>query len=195
MRPVVVVVAEAVATIDSTGYNQVMPTLVMDPAPAEIEALIERREALGLDHRDEVWDGVLHMNPPPSYRHERLSSNLHRVLGPYADAAGLDLVGIVGIGVKADNRIPDLTLQRPEDAKPQWQDTAAIVVEIMSPRDRSRDKFDFYAAHEVDEVVIVDPDERIVEWLGLADGEYKAIEKSDLIDLGAVQLAKQIVWP
>jgi Uma2 family endonuclease len=195
MRPVVVVVAEAVATIDSTGYNQVMPTLVMDPAPAEIEALIERREALGLDHRDEVWQGVLHMNPPPSYRHERLSSNLHRVLGPYADAAGLDLVGIVGIGVKADNRIPDLTLQRPEDAKPQWQETAAIVVEIVSPRDRSRDKFDFYAAHEVDEVVIVDPDERIVEWLGLADGEYKAIEKSDLIDLGAVQLAKQIVWP
>ncbi len=194
MRPVVVV-AEGFATIDSTGYNQAMPTLVMDPVPAEIEALIERREALGLDHRDEVWQGVLHMNPPPSYRHERLSSNLHRVLGPYADAAGLDLVGIVGIGVKRDNRIPDLTLQRPEDAKPQWQETAAIVIEIVSPRDKSRDKFDFYAAHMVDEVVIVDPDKRIVDWLGLSDGQYKPIEHSGLIEMDAHGLAQQIDWP
>ena len=35
-----------------------MPTLVMDPAPAEIDALIERRRRLGLDHRDEIWEGV-----------------------------------------------------------------------------------------------------------------------------------------
>ena len=97
-------------TSSPSSYPWVMPTLVMDPPPAEFDALVERREALGLDHRDEVWEGVLHMNPPPSYRHERLSSNLHRVLGPYADAAGLDLVGIVGIGVKENNRIPDLTL-------------------------------------------------------------------------------------
>jgi hypothetical protein len=47
------------------GYPYVMPTLVMDPAPAEIDALIERRRRLDLDHYDEVWEGVLHMNPPP----------------------------------------------------------------------------------------------------------------------------------
>jgi Uma2 family endonuclease len=194
MRPAVVVV-ESVATIPSTGYNLPMPTLVMDPVPAEIDALIERREALGLDHRDEVWQGVLHMIPPPSYRHERVSSNLHRLLGPHADAAGLDLVGIVGIGTKADNRIPDLTFQRANDAQPQWQETAAIVIEIVSPRDKSRDKLDFYAAHKVDEVMIVDPDKRVVEWMGLADGEYKALENSGLIDLGVVQLTQLIDWP
>jgi Uma2 family endonuclease len=172
-----------------------MPTLVMDPAPAEIDALIERREALGLDHRDEVWEGVLHMNPPPSYRHERLSSLLHRLLGPCADAAGLEMVGAVGIGVKDNNRIPDLTLQRPQDAAPQWQQTAALVIEIVSPKDKSRDKFDFYAAHEVDEVLIVDPEKRTIDWLGLTDGEYRPIERSGLIDLGPSELAEQIDWP
>jgi Uma2 family endonuclease len=172
-----------------------MPTLVLDPQPAEFDALLERREALGLDHRDEVWDGVLHMNPAPNYRHERLASILHRLLGTYADAAGLEMVGTVGIGVKENNRIPDLTLQRPEDAKPQWQQTAALVIEIVSPKDKSRDKFGFYAAHDVDEVLIVDPEKRTVDWLALTDGEYKPIMQSSLIDLGPSELASQIDWP
>jgi Uma2 family endonuclease len=172
-----------------------MPTLVMDPAPAELDALIERREALGLDHRDEVWEGVLHMIPPPNFAHEHLSSHLHRLLGPYADAADLYLVGTVGIGVKDNNRIPDLTLQRPQDAEPQWQHTAGLVVEIVSPKDKSRDKFDFYAAHDVDEVMIVDPEKRTVDWFALQGGEYRPIERSGLIDLGPSELADQIVWP
>ena len=172
-----------------------MPTLVMDPAPVEIDELLERREALGLDHRDEVWDGVLHMHPAPSFVHGRVSSMLHRVLGPYADAAGLQMVGTVGIGVKDDNRIPDLTLQRPQDAEPQWQHTAALVIEIVLPKDKSRDKFDFYAAHEVDEVLIVDPEKRTVDWLGLTGGEYRSIERSGVIELGPAELAEQIDWP
>jgi Uma2 family endonuclease len=177
------------------GYRYLMPTLVMDPAPVEVDELLERREALGLDHRDEVWDGVLHVNPPPSFVHERVASSLHRLLGPYADAANLHLVGTVGIGVKDDNRIPDLTLQRPRDAEPQWQQTAALVIEIVSPADKSRDKFDFYAGHEVDEVLIVDPEKRTVDWLGLTDGEYRSIERSAVIGLGPSDLAELIDWP
>jgi Uma2 family endonuclease len=172
-----------------------MPTLVLDPQPAELDALLERREALGLDHRDEVWNGVLHMNPPPNYRHERLSSILHRLLGPYVDAAALEMVGTVGIGVKNNNRVPDLTLQRPEDAKPQWQQTAALVIEIVSPKDKSRDKFDFYAAHDVDEVLIVDPEERTVDWYGLKGGSYEELEHSAVIGLGPKELAGLIDWP
>jgi Uma2 family endonuclease len=172
-----------------------MPTLVLDPQPAELDALLERREALGLDHRDEVWQGVLHMNPAPSYRHERLSSILHRLLGPCADAAGLEMVGTVGIGVTNDNRVPDLMLQRPQDAEPQWQQTAAMVIEIVSPRDKSRDKSGFYAAHDVDEVMIVDPEKRTVDWLGLKGGSYEELEHSTVIDLGPSELAEQIDWP
>jgi hypothetical protein len=43
-----------------------VPTLVMDPPPAEFEALIERRRRLGLDRRDEMWEGVYHLAPAPA---------------------------------------------------------------------------------------------------------------------------------
>ncbi len=52
-----------------------------------------------------------------------------------------------------------------------------------------------YAAHHVDEVLIVDPAKHTVHWLALADGEYREVERSTLIDLGPVELAEQIDWP
>ena len=172
-----------------------MRTVLPDPPPAELEALLERRRRLGLDHRDEVWQGALHVNPPPSYRHERIASELHWLLRPYADAAGLQLVGIVGIGAKEDHRVPDLTLQRPKDAEPQWQQTAALVVEILSPDDETMQKLPFYAVHRVDEVLIVDPEKQSVAWLGLKDGVYEPVRRSALIDLSAAELSQRIDWP
>ncbi len=53
----------------------------------------------------------------------------------------------------------------------------------------------FYTAHNVDEVLIVDPAKRSVDWLALADGEYQPVEHSGLIDLDPRELAKQIEWP
>jgi hypothetical protein len=44
-------------------------------------------------------------------------------------------------------------------------------------------------------VLIVDPQERAVQWLALADRTYVAIERSRLIDLAAADLAKRIDWP
>lgn len=110
-----------------------MPTLVLDPQPFEIEELLERRRAAGADRWDEVWDGVLHMIPQPSVNHQRLASRLHRVLGPSAEQAGLELTAEVGIGAgQHDYRTPDLALLRP-GYDPQWNVTAALVVEIVSP--------------------------------------------------------------
>jgi len=53
----------------------------------------------------------------------------------------------------------------------------------------------FYARHDVDEILIVDPAERAVAWLGLGDGENQPIERSRLIELGPVELGDQIAWP
>jgi Uma2 family endonuclease len=69
------------------------------------------------------------------------------------------------------------------------------VVEIVSPGDESWEKLPFYAAHRVDEVLIVDPQERSVSWLALRDGEYHPIERSGLVDLGTLGLAEQLDWP
>jgi len=74
-----------------------MPTLVLDPQPTVLEQLLEERTRLDLDRHDEVWDGVLHVIPPPSHAHELLATHLVRLLGPYADEAGLELTGGVGI--------------------------------------------------------------------------------------------------
>jgi len=70
-----------------------------------------------------------------------------------------------------------------------------MVVEILSADDETWQKLPFYAAHQVDEVLIVDPAERTVTWLGLREGEYQPIQQSALIKLGPVELAQQLDWP
>jgi len=171
-----------------------MPTLVLDPQPAAIEQLLQQRARLDLDRRDEVWEGVVHMIPPPSHEHERLAVKLVGVLDPLADAAGLELTGTVGIGKgKDDYRVPDLALHRPGYA-PQWHPTAALVVEIVSPGDKTWDKLGFYAAHHVDELLIVDPAKRKVDWLALDGDTYRPTTRSALIDLTAADLAARLTW-
>jgi hypothetical protein len=69
------------------------------------------------------------------------------------------------------------------------------VVEIVSPGDESWKALPFYPAHRVDEMPIVDPQERAVHWLGLRSGKYRPIERSGLITLGASGLVERIDWP
>ena len=69
------------------------------------------------------------------------------------------------------------------------------MVEIVSPDDDSWKKLAFYAAHQVDELLIVDLQKRSVEWLGLdPSGEYRALERSGLIELGPAELAARLEW-
>jgi hypothetical protein len=171
-----------------------MATVVLDPY--EIDALKERRRISGLDRLDEVWEGVLHMVPAPDYGHARLTQQLAETLGAPARDAGLEAaMGGFNVGDSIDDfRIPDGGLHRP-GTKGVWLHTAALVVEIVSPGDESWQKLPFYAAHGVEEVLIVDPGERAVHWLGLIDGEYHPLERSGLIDLGASELAQRLDWP
>jgi Uma2 family endonuclease len=171
-----------------------MPTLVMDPPPAEFEELLERRRRLGLDRRDEIWEGVYRMMPAPGYAHRLIEEQLEELLRPLARAAGLRYGGGFNLGEQDDYRIPDRALYRPEDGA-DWQATAALVIEIVSPGDESWKKLPFYAAHDVDEVLILDPAMHKVDWLALQDSsEYRPIERSALIDLGPSELAGQINW-
>ena len=48
----------------------------------------------------------------------------------------------------------------------------------------------------MDELLIVDLEKRRVDWLGLEpSGEYRAIERSRLIELGSAELAERLGWP
>ncbi len=177
------------------SYPGVMPTLVMDPAPVEIDALLEQRRRLGLDHRDEMWEGVYRMNPPPSHEHQAIAQQLAVLLDGLARDAGLEpLIQEFGLGTPKDYRVPDGGLHRPGSSG-VWHATAALVIEIVSPGDDTWQKLPFYVAHHVDELLIIDPEKHAVHWLGLTDGEYRPIERSGLIDLGSDQLAERIDWP
>jgi len=173
-----------------------MPTLVLDPQPAELAALIERRRRLGQDLFDEVWEGVLHMNPAPRGGHGAIETQLTVLLAPLARAGRFVLTSQFNLGdSEGDYRVPDLGLHR-DFTDRVWYSTAALVVEIVSPGDESYKKFDFYASHGVEEVVIVDPGEHAVRWFALAGGgRYEPSERSALLNVGAAELEQQLEWP
>jgi len=173
-----------------------MPTLVLGSPPPELEALLERRRQAGVDRLDEVWQGVHHMVPGPSFEHARISQQLAVLLdGPARDGGLLAAISEFNLGESEhDFRVPDGGLHRP-GAAGVWLSTAALIVEIISPDDETWQKVPFYAAHHVDEVLIVDPTEQAVTWLALRDGEYQPVQQSGLIKLGPIELAEQLDWP
>ena len=178
------------------GTLEIVPTLVCDPPPAEFETLLQRRRELGQDLLDEVWEGVYHMNPAPHQRHAHVAQQLAELLGPPAREAGqMPMISIFNLGEPDDFRVPDGGLFRPRPDE-VYVPTAALVVEIVLPDDKTWEKLGFYAAHRVEELLIVDPQERRVHLLALQpNGEYGPIERSVLIALGPAELAEQIDWP
>ena len=136
------------------------------------------------------------MVPAPSGEHAEIVQQLAEILGPLARAAGLvAAMGDFNLGEsERDYRVPDGGVHR-HRPRGVWHPTAALVVEIVSPGDETWDKLPFYAAHHVDEVLIVDLAERQVQWLTLRDGNYLSLERGGLLDLGPDALAERIDWP
>jgi Uma2 family endonuclease len=170
--------------------------LVLGTPPPELQALLERRHQAGVDRLDEVWQGVRHLVPGPSFEHAHVAQQLGELLGPLARPAGLvPTMHEFNLGESGhDFRVPDGGLHRP-GAAGLWHATAAVVVEVLSPGDESRQKPAFYAEHDVDEVLLVDPPTRTVTWLALRDREYQPVPTSSLIALGPHELAAQLDWP
>ncbi|MGH9069305.1 MAG: Uma2 family endonuclease [Acidimicrobiales bacterium] len=172
-----------------------MRTVVLEPLPVEVAELIERRQRLGLDLHDEVWEGTYHMAPAARFRHADLDQQLAEVLGPLARAAGLIVSGPFNLGDSDSFRVPGRGLHR-GDQEPGavYLDTAAMVVEIVSPGDETWDKLDFYAGHGVDELLVVDPGKRKVHVLALAAGAYAEAGASALLTTGAPELEAALRW-
>ncbi len=173
-----------------------MRALVLDPASAGLDELLERRRLSGLGRLDEVWEGVLHMVAAPRGEHAYITQQLAVTLGPPARDAGLvPAIGRFNLGESEhDYRVPDGGVHR-ERPRGVWIATAAIVVEIVSPGDESWEKLPFYARQRIDEVLVVDPHERAVHWRALLADKYEPVESSALIDMSAADLVAQIDWP
>ncbi|MFN8518874.1 MAG: Uma2 family endonuclease [Chloroflexota bacterium] len=169
------------------------PLFVTDPPPP-VEDWLAHRRALGQDRFDEVWEGDYHVAPAPSGRHAELQVQVAIVLRETASSVGLVVRGPSNIGDPSDYRVPDLVLSR-DPADQVWYPTAAIVVEVVSPGDESRQKLGFYHRVGVEEVVIVDPERRTVEWFARSDDAFVATGASAVVGLNRGELVEAIDWP
>lgn len=76
-----------------------------------------------------------------------------------------------------------------------WVPTAAIIREVVSSDDETYAKFDFYADHDVDEIIVADPAERSIKCFRRTPTGYVESERSDLLDVEASHLTAVIRWP
>jgi len=175
------------------GYSSSMQAVWL----AVPEHILEERRQLGLDKRDELWDGVLHMVPPPSLPHASVGMELALTLAPLVKRRGWRIVGdAAGLFDHDRNyRIPDLAVYAPHHAEHRGIRGAQLVVEMLSPHDEARQKFPFYARMRVCEIWLVEPMSREHEIHVLHGDHYVRAEtiagrtRSEILDV-ALELAE-----
>ena len=118
-----------------------------------------------------------------------------RVLRPFADAAGLIETGPFNLGRASDFRVPDGGYHRSvPEGNGLYVSTATLVVEVVATDDEAHEKLPFYAAHGVEEVIVVEPASRTVGIRKFGDG-YEDVAVSGVLGLSADGLQSAIRWP
>ena len=156
--------------------------------PYEVKRLLRRRRLMGGDRFDEVWNGVYVMSPLADPDHQELATALSGVLrllkerGPCSIFAGLN-VSDRPTQWKKNFRCPDVAVYFPSNPakrmKAHYVGGPDFAVEIASPYDRSREKFDFYASVGVRELLIVDRNPWLLELFRADPGGFESVGTSD----------------
>jgi Uma2 family endonuclease len=162
----------------------------------ELGDILARRAARGLDGRDEMWDGVLHVNRVAGTAHAHLLTELAIVLDAEATARGLHAIWAVGFFDPADPagqwRVPDVVVARQEHVREHGvEGPAELVVEVLWPDDESVAKLPFYARMGVRQVLIVDPFDVTFALHRLARTRYRVVSDNRLDALG-VHVAREV---
>jgi Uma2 family endonuclease len=159
--------------IDLHRYPEHMRVLMLD-AP---QAMLDERRRLGQDVRDEMWDGVLHMVPPPGGAHQEFSSEFFLVVGLLAKRRGLAPRIETGLFRSSnDYRVPDQLYCRPEHLSDRGAEGAELVVEDRSTDDETYDKIDFYGRVGVREMIVAHPHDRRVELFRALGGRLVPVQ-------------------
>lgn len=163
---------------------------------AQRAALIVERQVLGLDKRDEMWEGHYVMSPAGSRRHSSLQARTYRALFRLLDGSGFEALLEINIGVRRDFRIPDATVLAPSSTPPEDEvfiPTAVLVAEVLSPGDDSYRKLGFYYRHDVQEVLLVDGDAGCVRVLVRGEHEFELADRSAVLGVSADELTAMII--
>ena len=172
-----------------------MTTLITD---RHLErSLLRRRRAWGADKYDEVWNGVYIMNAMPNIEHQGLVGRLTHIVQFLVDDRQLGMT-LPGCNVtdraekwRENYRVPDVAVflngTQAINKKSHWLGGPDLAVEIVSPRDRSREKLDFYAKDGTRELLLVDRDPWSLELYRLAEGKLVLLGRSMVEQPGVVQ--------
>ena len=140
------------------------------------EALLAERRRLGHNRFDEMWEGVLHIVPPPSSGHQCLEAWLVENWAPLARARGLRVTTDTGL---FDPAIPDYSSYRqpyvaifaPSHATDRGiEGRAELVVEVRSPNDEAHQKLAFYERVGAQEILVIELDFGLRHWARDGDG-------------------------
>lgn len=152
------------------------------------ERLKAEREASGADRFDEAWEGVYFMPPLANNEHQDLATRLAIAIHPALDQNAKVYVG-VNVSDREEDwkynyRCPDVAVylqgSPAKDCGTHWCGGPDFACEIVSPRDRSREKLAFYAAVGVRELLLIDRDPWQLELHELRAGELTLTGRSTL---------------
>jgi Uma2 family endonuclease len=149
--------------------------------PEVSPAVLARRKLTGEERWDEMWEGVVHMSPAPTYEHQRIVDRLLLFLAPLLERGGRGTI-VSGINVfrtHDDYRIPDLSFVARGRVDVLAEEGARgapdAVVEVRSPSDETYEKLPFYAAIGVREVIVIARDTKKPEIHRLATPGYATV--------------------
>jgi Uma2 family endonuclease len=164
------------------------PVLVKDADQAD--ELIRKRERLGANRHDEMWDGIYVIPSMPSLEQQGLVSELDAIFGEVVTRPGLGKV-YPGVNVsdraadwKGNYRVPDVVVvlnnSRAISHRAHVQGGPDFLVEIESPGDDSEEKVPFYGQLGVRELLLIHRDKRTLRLLRLQEKELLLVPGSPL---------------
>jgi Uma2 family endonuclease len=154
----------------------------------EAEKIIEERRQRGARTGEEVWDGVIHIMPNPNNEHDQLAVffvtvfNLLFGLGKPNRVQAAPNISDRAAGWTENFRNPDMAMfladTAAEDEGTHWNGGPDFLLEVLSPKDKAREKLPFYAKIGTHEVLILDRDPWQLELYQLKRGKLKLVGKA-----------------
>ena len=140
------------------------------------------------DEKAEFINGQVIIHSPVKFSHGRCVGRLGRFISTFVDIHRLGTVGQehLLVSLTRNDYEPDLCFWR-SDVSSEFQPNQMrfpapdLIVEVLSPSTEAIDrglKFEDYAAHNVREYWLVDPDTTVIEQYKLNEGKYEIILKS-----------------